>query len=331
MNLLEKTLEGKDLSPDEAEAALKGMFTDATEAQIGGMLAAMRAKGETPEEVAGFARAMRKAALSIDPDVEGRLIDTCGTGGDELDTFNISTAAAIVASAETPVAKHGNYSVSSRSGSADVLKSLGVDIEADPKDVEKSIERNGVGFMLAPRFHPAMEAVIGPRKELGVRTVFNLLGPLTNPAGAEAQVVGVFDPGLTEMVAETQERLGSKHSLVVHGSGTDEMALHGPTKVTEQKPSTVETYEVEPEDFGLERCGLHELTGGSPEENADLLLGIFEGGVEGAERDVVALNAGAALYVAGRPSVESGIRAAERAIDSGDALRQLQKLAGETT
>ncbi|MBS1263944.1 MAG: Anthranilate phosphoribosyltransferase [Methanonatronarchaeales archaeon] len=329
MRILERVLAGEHLTEEEAEEAIAELFESATDTQIAGLLVGLRQKGETPEEIAGFASGMKRAARTISPEVEGRLIDTCGTGGDGADTFNISTAAAIVASAETPVAKHGNYSVSSRSGSADVLKALGVDIEAEPEEVERSIEENDIGFMLAPVFHPSMKAVIGPRRELGVRTVFNVLGPLTNPAGAEAQVVGVFDPGLTEILAETLGRLGSKHSLVVHGSGTDELALHGPTEVSEQNGSEVETYEVGPGDFGLDGCGLEELAGGSPEENAETLLGILRGDVEGPRRDVVLLNAGAALYVAGRSSIEAGIRAAERAIGSGDALEQLEKLSGE--
>lgn len=328
MKLLERVLRGEDLSLEETETAVGEMFTDATDAQIGALLAALRAKGVTPEEIAGFAAGMRSAARSIDPDADGALIDTCGTGGDGADTINISTTAAIVASAETPVAKHGNYSVSSSSGSADVLKSLGVDIEAEPEEVERSVEENNIGFMLAPVFHPSMKRVIGPRKELGIRTVFNVLGPLTNPADPDAQVVGVYAEELTETLAETQRHLGSDHTLVVHGSGMDEFTLTGPTTVSEQRGDSVETYEVEPGDFGLDRCSPEEIAGGSPEENARDMLQILSGEREGPKRDVVALNAGAALYVAGRPSADSGVRAAERAIDSGDALEQLEKLAG---
>ncbi len=229
---IERVTDGDDLT-QEARDAARAVFEDATEAQIGALLAALRAKGETEAEIAGFAQGMRDAALTIEPD-RGPLVDTCGTGGDDYNTINVSTTSALVAAgAGVGVAKHGNYSVSSSSGSADVLEEVGVDIEAEPPDVEETIERDGVGFMLAPVFHPAMKAVIGPRKELGMRTVFNVLGPLTNPAGADAQVLGVYDPDLVPVMAEALARLDVERALVVHGDGLDEIAIHGETVVAE--------------------------------------------------------------------------------------------------
>src|SRR6056297_927637 len=230
---IERVTEGRDLTQAQAREAAAAVFEDATEAQIGALLAALRAKGETESEIAGFAQGMRAAARTISPE-RTPLVDTCGTGGDDYDTINVSTTSAIVAAgAGAAVAKHGNYSVSSSSGSADVLEVAGADVEAEPPAVESAIERNGIGFMLAPVFHPAMKAVIGPRKELGMRTVFNVLGPLTNPAGAEAQVVGVYDPDLVPVLARALSHMAVERALVVHGDGLDEIALHGPTTAAE--------------------------------------------------------------------------------------------------
>src|SRR6056297_1752539 len=218
---IERVTEGEDLTQDEARAASTAVFEDATEAQIGALLAALRAKGETEAEIAGFAEGMRDAARTISPDREP-LVDTCGTGGDDYDTINVSTTSAIVAGgAGVPVAKHGNYSVSSSSGSADVLEEVGVEVDAEPPAVEAAIEESGIGFMLAPVFHPAMKAVIGPRKELGMRTIFNVLGPLTNPAGADAQVLGVYDEALVPQIAEALTHMPTDRALVVHGDGAD--------------------------------------------------------------------------------------------------------------
>ncbi|WP_276272718.1 anthranilate phosphoribosyltransferase [Haloarcula litorea] len=324
---IERVTDGEDLTQDEAREVATLVFEEATEAQIGALLTALRAKGETEAEIAGFAEGMRDAARTIDPDREG-LVDTCGTGGDDYDTINVSTTSAIVAAgAGVPVAKHGNYSVSSSSGSADVLEVAGVDVEAEPPAVEDTIEEDGIGFMLAPVFHPAMKAVIGPRKELGMRTVFNILGPLTNPAGADAQVVGVYDPDLVPILAEALARLPVERALVVHGSGLDEIAIHGETVVAEVTGDSISEYTITPEDMGLETRDIAEVAGGSPEANAEDLRGIVEGRVGGAKRDIILANAGAAIYVAGvADSHEAGVELAREAIESGDAAAKLEDL-----
>ncbi|ELY43981.1 anthranilate phosphoribosyltransferase [Natronorubrum bangense] len=324
---VERVTDGQDLTQTEARAASTAVFEGATEAQIGALLAALRAKGETEAEIAGFAEGMREAARTIAPDREP-LVDTCGTGGDDYDTINVSTTSAIVAAgAGVPIAKHGNYSVSSSSGSADVLEVAGVDVEAEPPAVENAIERDGIGFMLAPVFHPAMKAVIGPRKELGMRTVFNILGPLTNPAGADAQVVGVYDPDLVPTLAAALSRMDVDRALVVHGAGTDEIAIHGETTVAEVDGDDVEQYSLEPTDLGLEAHDITDIAGGSPEANADDMRGIVEGDVTGAKRDVILANAGAAIYVAGEAdSLEDGADTAREAIESGDAATKFERL-----
>ncbi|RKD94651.1 anthranilate phosphoribosyltransferase [Halopiger aswanensis] len=324
---VERVTEGEDLTQEDARAASTAVFEGATEAQIGALLAALRAKGETEAEIAGFAQGMREAARTISPDREP-LVDTCGTGGDDYDTINVSTTSAIVAAgAGVPVAKHGNYSVSSSSGSADVLEEVGVNVEAEPPAVEEAIEDDGIGFMLAPVFHPAMKAVIGPRKELGMRTIFNVLGPLTNPAGADAQVVGVYDPDLVPVLADALSRMDVERALVVHGSGTDEIAIHGETRVAEVDGEAVEEYTVEPADLGLAEHDIADIAGGSPEENADDMRGIVEGDVTGAKQDVILANAGAAIYVADEAdSLEAGADAALEAIESGDAAAKLEDL-----
>ncbi|NUB92433.1 anthranilate phosphoribosyltransferase [Haloterrigena sp. SYSU A558-1] len=327
---VERVTEGEDLTQEDARAASTAVFEGATEAQIGALLAALRAKGETEAEIAGFAEGMRNAARTITPDREP-LVDTCGTGGDDYDTINVSTTSAIVAAgAGVPVAKHGNYSVSSSSGSADVLEEVGVDVEAEPPAVEEAIERDGIGFMLAPVFHPAMKAVIGPRKELGMRTIFNVLGPLTNPAGANAQVVGVYDPDLVPVLADALSRMDVERALVVHGAGTDEIAIHGETVAAEVTGADVEEYALEPADLGLEEHDIADISGGSPAENAADMRGIVEGDVTGAKRDVILANAGAAIYVAGEAdSLAAGADAAREAIESGDAATKLDHLRGE--
>jgi anthranilate phosphoribosyltransferase len=328
---IERVTDSEDLTVEEAEAVATAVFEDATEAQIGALLAALRAKGETEAEIAGFAKGMRAAARTIAPDREV-LIDTCGTGGDDHDTINVSTTSAIVAAgAGIPVAKHGNYSVSSSSGSADVLEEVGVTVDAEPPAVEGAIEERGIGFMLAPVFHPAMKAVIGPRKELGMRTIFNVLGPLTNPAGADAQVLGVYDPDLVSLIARSLAHMDVERALVVHGSGLDEMAIHDTTTVAEVRDGEIEEYTLAPEDIGLERRPLAEIAGGSPEENAADLRGILEGEVGGARRDIILLNAGAAVYVAGETdSIEAGVERARRAIESGAAATKLDALRAAT-
>ncbi|MDS0478514.1 anthranilate phosphoribosyltransferase [Natrinema sp. 1APR25-10V2] len=324
---VERVTDGQDLTQEDARAASTAVFEDATEAQIGALLTGLRAKGETEAEIAGFAEGMRAAARTISPDREP-LVDTCGTGGDDYNTINVSTTSAIVtAGAGVPVAKHGNYSVSSSSGSADVLEEVGVDVEAEPPAVEEAIETDGIGFMLAPVFHPAMKAVIGPRKELGMRTIFNVLGPLTNPAGADAQVVGVYEPDLVPVLAEALSRMDVERALVVHGSGTDEIAIHGETRVAEVDGEAVEEYTLEPADLGLSEHDIDDISGGAPAENAADMRGIVAGDVTGAKRDVILANAGAAIYVAGEAdSLEAGADAARDAIDSGAAATKLERL-----
>ena len=324
---LHKAIEGKDLTLDEARSAADAVFEDATDAQIGALLVALRMKGETEEEIAGFAQGMKSAARTISPQRKP-LVDTCGTGGDGYDTINVSTASAVVASAAgAAVAKHGNYSVSSSSGSADVLEEMGVEIDAEPSAVEASIDEIGVGFMLAPVFHPAMKRVIGPRKELGARTVFNVLGPLTNPAGADAQVVGVYDAELVPLMARSLAHMDVESALVVHGAGMDEIALHGETTVAEVRGDDVEEYTLVPDDVGLEEASPEDVAGGSPEENARHLRRIFEGEETGAKRDIVLANSGAALYVSGiAPSLEEGVEIARDAIEEGHAEEKLHQL-----
>jgi anthranilate phosphoribosyltransferase len=324
---IERVTDGEDLTQEAAREVSRLVFEEATEAQIGALLAALRAKGETEAEIAGFAEGMRAAARTISPDREP-LVDTCGTGGDDFDTINVSTTSAIVASgAGVPVAKHGNYSVSSSSGSADVLEVAGVNVEAQPGEVERAIERDGIGFMLAPVFHPAMKAVVGPRRELGMRTLFNVLGPLTNPAGANAQVVGTYDPELVAPMAEALARMDVERALVVHGDGLDEIGLHGETVAAEVNAADVTELELAPEDFGLDRAPVSDISGGTPEENAADLRAIVEGEETGPKRDVILANAGAAIYVAGEAdSLAAGAERALAAIESGDAARKLDDL-----
>jgi anthranilate phosphoribosyltransferase len=326
---IERVTDGEDLTRAEARDAARAVFEEATDAQIGALLAALRAKGETETEIAGFAQGMRDAARTIDPD-RTPLVDTCGTGGDDYDTINVSTTSAIVAAgAGTAVAKHGNYSVSSTSGSADVLEVAGVDVEAEPPAVAAAIERDGIGFMLAPVFHPAMKAVIGPRKELGMRTVFNVLGPLTNPAGADAQVVGVYDPELVPVLARALAQMDVDRAMVVHGSGMDEIAIHDATTVAEVDGDEVTEYTLTPADLGLDRAPIDAVAGGDPEANAADLRGIVAGDVTGPKRDIVLANAGAALYVAGvADDLRAGVAAADAAIDAGDATSKLDDLRG---
>ena len=329
---IERVTDGDDLTLEEAREAAGLVFEEMTEAQIGALLAALRAKGETEAEIAGFATGMRDAARTIDPD-RSPLVDTCGTGGDAYDTINVSTTAAIVAAgAGIPVAKHGNYSVSSSSGSADVLSVAGVDVEAEPTAVESAIETDGIGFMLAPVFHPAMKAVIGPRKELGMRTLFNVLGPLTNPAGADAQVLGVYDASLVAPIARAVARMPVEHALVVHGAGMDEIAIHDETTVAEVDGGTVTEFTVSPADLGVDQAPIAAVAGGTPTENATDLRGIVDGSVTGAKRDLMLANAGAAIYVAGEvDSLSAGVDRAASAIDDGSAAAKLEALCAEST
>ena len=335
---IKRVTDGEDLPLADARAASTTVFEGATAAQIGALLAALRAKGETETEIAGFAAGMAGAARTIDPDCRP-VVDTCGTGGDAHDTINVSTTSAVVAAgAGVNVAKHGNYSVSSSSGSADVFDELGVTIDAEPREVERSIEERGIGFMLAPVFHPAMKAVIGPRRELGMRTIFNVLGPLTNPAGADAQVVGVYDPDLVPVLARALARLDVERALVVHGGGMDEICVHDETAVAEVRGEEIEEYTLSPGDLGLAAHELDGVAGGTPVENARDLEGIVAGEIEGAKRDIVLANAGAAIYIGGAAdSLAEGVERAREAIDSGDADEKLaalrtvdEAIAGET-
>ncbi|MHB0977257.1 MAG: anthranilate phosphoribosyltransferase [Candidatus Aquicultorales bacterium] len=322
------TVEKKDLTLEEATAVMEEIMTgQATDAQIAAFITALRIKGETVEEISGFASVMRKHALPVRAKAVS-LVDTCGTGGDAPNTFNISTTSAfVVAGAGVPVAKHGNRSVSSQSGSADVLEALGIKIDLTPEMVADCIDAVGIGFLFAPAFHQAMKYAIGPRRQIGIRTVFNVLGPLTNPAGADHQVVGVYDKDLTEVLAKVLGNLGLKHALVVHGDdGTDEISIAGETTVSEMKDGTVVTYKISPEMFGLTRASLEDIAGGSADENAKALRAILEGET-GARRDVVLLNAGAALLAADKAeTLTDGIALAARSIDSGAALEKLRHL-----
>jgi anthranilate phosphoribosyltransferase len=327
MGYLQQIIEGRDLSIEEAEGLMGEIFNSLTDAQIGAVLVALRMKGESISEIAGLARKMRSSAIRIQPKVNGTLVDTCGTGGDSSNTINVSTAAAIVtASCGVPVAKHGNYAVSSKCGSANVLAELGINISPQPDAVQKAIETLGIGFMLAPLFHPAMKRVAQIRRELGMRTVFNILGPLTNPAGASAQVMGVYDPHLCEKLANVLNTLGTKRALVVHGSGLDEITNTGETIVSELKEGRVESYRLNPTDLGYSVAKPEDITGGLPLENAKKLVEVLKGQISPA-RDIVAINSGAALYVSGKAALlKNGARMAEEAIDSGRALDLLKRM-----
>ena len=303
------------------------IFSSATDAQIAALLIAMRMKGEAVSEIAGFARKMKDSAVCISPQVKGVLVDTCGTGGDAANTINVSTAAAIVAAAcGVPVAKHGNYAVSSRCGSANVLSELGVNISPAPEAVTAMIERLGIGFMLAPIFHPAMKRVAPIRRELGLRTVFNILGPLTNPAGARAQVMGVYDPRLCLKLASVFKMLGMERAMVVHGCGMDEITNIGETMVTELKNGEIHSYSIKPGDLGYPSAELADIAGGTPEDNARRLVSVLKGERSPA-RDIVAMNAGAAVYISSQAeSLKEGAIVAEEAISSGKALDLLHKM-----
>ena len=323
-----KLVQRKDLDSAEAEAVMDEVMSGiATPAQIAGFLIALRMKGETIEEITACAKVVRKKASLIAPKRKSALIDIVGTGGDSSNSFNISTTAAfVVAGAGIPVAKHGNRSVSSKSGAADVLAALGVNITLEPKKVEQCIDEVGIGFLFAPNFHPAMKFAIGPRKELGVRTVFNILGPLANPAEAPFELMGVFDPKLVEPLAHVLGNLGCTRAMVVHGSGLDEMTPSGPTSISEFFKGKVKNYVVHPSDVGLKACSRESLSGGAPEENAKLLRAILEGRDKGPKRDVAVLNAGAAIYVAGKAStIKEGIALAQNSLDSGKALEKFNK------
>jgi anthranilate phosphoribosyltransferase len=324
-------VDGRSLTEAEAAAVMEEIMSgEATPAQFGAFVTALRLKGETVDEIAGMARVMREKARRVH--VEGVLLDTCGTGGDARGTFNVSTAAAFVAAgAGARVAKHGNRAMTSRCGSADVLEALGARIDLSPEQVKACLEETGVGFMFAPSFHPAMKFAAGPRREIGVRTVFNILGPLTNPAGAACQVLGVAEPSLAETMAQVLARLGSRRALVVHGrDGLDEMSISGPTLVCELAGGRVRQYEVTPQDVGLALYEAASVAGGTPEENAVALREVLAGR-PGPQRDIVLLNAAAGLVALERAAaLAEGVSLAAQAIDSGAARERLDRFVAVT-
>ena len=319
---------GADLDRAQMRAVMEQIMSgQATDAQIGAFLVALRIKGETIDEIAGGAEVMREKATPI-VTVRPDLIDTCGTGGDDSGTFNISTTVAFVAcGAGLAVAKHGTRSISSQCGSSDVLTALGVNVEATPEKVGECIDEVGIGFLFAIALHGAMKHAIGPRRELATRTVFNILGPLTNPAGAKRQLLGVFDGALTEALAGVLRELGSDQALVVHGSdGLDEITLTGPTQVSELRDGQVSTRQIHPGDFGLQTVSAEALKGGDADCNARILRGVLDG-EEGPQRDVVLLNAAAAMVVGGlAEDITAGLEVARESIDSGKARQALDRL-----
>jgi anthranilate phosphoribosyltransferase len=343
---LAKVIEQQDLSEAEmVEVMNQIMGGEATPAQIGAFITALRLKGETIEEITGAARVMRACATPIrvgktlDIDREDinedqeTILDTCGTGGSGTRSFNISTTVAfVVAACGVKVAKHGNRSISSACGSADVLEALGVNLEVTPERVSHCIDEVGIGFLFAPALHGAMKHAIGPRREIGIRTIFNILGPLTNPAGADRQVLGVYREELVEPMAGVLQKLGCKRGYVVHGAdGMDEITLTAATRVAEIEGEALRSYQITPEEFGLDRCSLAELQGGDAETNAAIVKSILTG-AKGPKRDVVLLNSGFALAAAGvSSSPAEGVERAAEAIDSGDALAKLQALVALTT
>jgi len=327
---LKKVVDKQNLTKDEAIAAMNEIMSgDCTEAQVAAFIVGLRMKGETVEEIAGCAQVMREKATRIDPGVPvDQIVDTCGTGGDVKGTFNISTAAAfVVAGASVTVAKHGNRSVSSQSGSADVLAALGVKIDADQPTVERCLREARIGFLFAPMMHAAMKYAIGPRREIGVRTVFNILGPLTNPAGARCQVLGVYDCDLAPLMANVLNSLGSARCFVVHGhDGLDEMTITDRTHVAELNNGVVDEYVIAPEDVGLERGSLDDLIVKTPEDSAEAVREVLSG-KPGPRRDIVLLNAAAAILAVGTASDwKDGIERAAQSIDSGAAAESLNKM-----
>ena len=326
---LARLLDGHSLDREQARAVMDEIMAgEATPAQIGGFLVALRVKGETPDEIAGFAEAIRGRGVSIAPKRDD-LVDTAGTGGDGQATINISTAAALVAAAAgAGVAKHGNRAVSSASGSADVLEALGFVLELPPERIETSIDELGFGFLFAPTHNPGFRHAAPVRKELAARTVFNVLGPLTNPAGARAQIVGVYDPALVRTIAEVLARLDARRAFVVHGAhGVDELSPAGPNLVCEVVDGAVEERTIDPLDLGVPRCAPDELRGGSPEQNAAAIRAVFSGEEQGAKRDAILLNAAGAIAAGGRAAdLRDGLEVARLTVDSGAAAERLDAL-----
>jgi len=329
---IQKLVNGADLTYEESTESMKEIMSgSATDAQIGAFLTALRVKGETAEEITAFTTVMKECCHRIHPRVKGRLVDTCGTGGDKIKTFNISTTAAfVVAGADIAVAKHGNRSVTSKCGSADVLEKLGLNLSMPPENVEKAIEEVGVGFMFAPAFHPAMKYAIGPRREVGIRTVFNVLGPLTNPADANAQLLGVYDPRLTEPLAYSLKSLGCEEAMIVHGvDGLDEISTIGKTRISWLREGKVTTREMIPKDFGVKLAKIEDIKGTTPEESADITFKILNGYVDSTnpKREIVQVNGAAAIIAAGKADdFGYGIEVAHESIESGAAYRKLKEL-----
>lgn len=329
-HILHKLTRREELEPEEAYNVIGAIHSgQVTDVQIAGFLVSLLMKGPTVSEIAAIARAMRDHCDQIHPKVASPMIDTCGTGGG-LSTFNISTGVAIVAAAAgVPVAKHGSRSISSKSGSADVLEALGVEINLDARSVERLISDVGIGFLYAPLFHPVMHKVLPPEQDLGIKTIFyTIIGPLINPAGVKRHLMGVYRPELVNVVAEVAAQLDYEHTLIVHGlDGLDEISLLGPTRIAEVKGSEIVRYEVAPEDFGFPRAKLEDIATGEPHVNAKILLDIFDGRDRGHRRNAITLNAGGALLVGGKvSSLYEGVRLAEQVIDEGLAARKLDEL-----
>ena len=324
---IQNLIAGNSLTMEQAEQVMEEIMRgEATPAQFGAFVTALRLKGETVDEIVGLAKTMRARAIPVITDEP--VVDTCGTGGDGAGTFNISTAAAFVAAgAGLKVAKHGNRAMSSQCGSADILEALGVKIDLNAQQVKRCLVEVGIGFMFAPVFHPAMKYAAAPRREIGIRTVFNILGPLTNPAGARAQVIGVADGTLLKKMALALKGLGCYHALIVHGEdGLDEITISGKTRVCELKDGGIKSYSISPEDFGLSRAGLNDLRGGTVNENAALLRNIMAG-APGPQRDVVLMNAAAVLLAGDRVvNLKQGFDLAKEVMDSGRALTKLERL-----
>ncbi|WP_319579968.1 anthranilate phosphoribosyltransferase [uncultured Methanospirillum sp.] len=327
---IERVIARENLLPEEATAVMDQIATgNATGAQIGSFLTALRMKGVTASEIASFARVMQDCAIPVTPHVSGTMVDTCGTGGDSGTggTFNISTAAGIVAAAAgVLIVKHGNRSVSSRCGSADVLEALGVTIEQTPESAARTVEEAGIGFFFAPQYHPAMRHVAPVRRELGIYTVFNILGPLLNPAKAQARLIGVYDPSLVMIIADALRELGVQRAMVVHGEGLDEITITGSTLVGELLDGRLSVRTITPEEFGIKRADIRMIRGGEPAENAAIIRSVFAG-TPGPALDIVALNAGAAIFVGGRAAdLNEGVKLAYTAIRSGAAAQKLDDL-----
>ena len=327
--ILDKLLSNVSLTQDEShETMLKIMSGEYNDVQIAGFLMALRAKGESSEEIAGFAQAMRDKMTKIES--VDNAIDMCGTGGDASGTFNISTAASfVVAGAGVTVAKHGNRSISSKSGSADVLTELGVDITLSPKKVSSCIKNLGIGFMFAPSLHPAMKYAMGARAGLGTRTVFNILGPLCNPAGVKRQLMGIFEGRLTDKVAKVLKKLGSENSMIVHGDdGLDEISTTASTKISHlNSQGEIKSRAISPSDFKMQISSLDDLKGGTPKQNAEIIISIFDGSANSRKTDIVVLNAAVGIYIGGgAKSIKEGIEIAKISIESGSALKKLKDL-----